>query len=71
MYLYTQKKMFFRFFILQGYFRVVGRKKDLIIRGGYNIYPREIEELFYKHPSVLEVAIVGLHDTVLGEVKFQ
>jgi acyl-CoA synthetase (AMP-forming)/AMP-acid ligase II len=52
----------------QGYFRVVGRKKDLIIRGGYNIYPREIEELFYKHPSVLEVAIVGLPDTVLGEV---
>lgn len=52
----------------KGNLRVVGRKKDMIIRGGYNIYPREIEEHFYKHESVLEVAIVGLPDTVLGEV---
>ncbi|UOE92689.1 long-chain-fatty-acid--CoA ligase [Alkalihalobacillus sp. LMS39] len=51
-----------------GYIRIVGRKKEMIIRGGYNIYPREIEEIFYKHPSVLEVAVIGLPDTVLGEV---
>jgi len=52
-----------------GYIRIVGRKKDMIIRGGYNIYPREVEEFFYKHPSVLEVAIIGLPDTVLGEIS--
>ncbi|MGJ9383133.1 class I adenylate-forming enzyme family protein [Salipaludibacillus sp. CF4.18] len=50
------------------YLRIVGRKKELIIRGGYNIYPREIEEIYYTHEDVLEVAIVGLPDTVLGEV---
>lgn len=53
----------------KGYVRIVGRKKDMIIRGGYNIYPSEIEELFYLHPSVLEVAIVALPDSVLGEVS--
>ncbi|WP_235820527.1 AMP-binding protein [Halalkalibacter krulwichiae] len=53
----------------QGNLRIVGRKKEMIIRGGYNIYPREIEEVFYTHPDVLEVAIVGLPDTVLGEVS--
>ncbi|WP_413379914.1 class I adenylate-forming enzyme family protein [Alkalihalobacillus sp. 1P02AB] len=53
----------------QGYVRIVGRKKEMIIRGGYNIYPREIEELIYKHPSVLEVAIVGVADPVMGEVS--
>src|SRR5699024_4539583 len=52
-----------------GYLRIVGRKKEMIIRGGYNIYPREVEEVFYKHPDVMEVAIVGLPDTVLGEVS--
>ncbi|AGT31801.1 hypothetical protein M493_07580 [Geobacillus genomosp. 3] len=52
-----------------GYVRIVGRKKEMIIRGGYNIYPREIEEIFYKHPSVMEVAIIGLPDTVLGEIS--
>ncbi len=52
-----------------GYIRIVGRKKEMIIRGGYNIYPREIEEVFYKHESVLEVAIIGLPDTVLGEIS--
>ena len=52
-----------------GYIRIVGRKKDMLIRGGYNIYPREVEEIFYKHPSVLEVAIIGLPDTVLGEIS--
>lgn len=53
----------------QGYVRIVGRKKDMIIRGGYNIYPREIEEVFYTHPAVMEVAIVGLPDSVLGEIS--
>lgn len=52
-----------------GYVKIVGRKKDMIIRGGYNIYPIEIEELFYLHPSVIEAAIIGLPDTVLGEAS--
>lgn len=52
-----------------GYVRIVGRKKDMIIRGGYNVYPSEIEDAFYVHPAVAEVAIVGLPDTVLGEVS--
>jgi fatty-acyl-CoA synthase len=52
----------------QGYLRIVGRKKDMIIRGGYNIYPREIEEVFYSHSSIMAVSIIGLPDTVLGEV---
>jgi fatty-acyl-CoA synthase len=51
-----------------GYVRIVGRKKDMVIRGGYNIYPREVEEHYYKHPSVVDVAIVGLPDSVLGEI---
>ncbi|MEH7385467.1 AMP-binding protein [Bacillus sp. JJ1521] len=53
----------------QGNLRIVGRKKEMIIRGGYNIYPREIEEVLYTHPDVMEVAIVGLPDTVLGEIS--
>ncbi|MFI8492380.1 class I adenylate-forming enzyme family protein [Peribacillus butanolivorans] len=51
-----------------GYIRIVGRKKELIIRGGYNIYPREVEDVYYQHPSVMEAAIIGLPDTVLGEI---
>jgi long-chain acyl-CoA synthetase len=50
-----------------GYYFIVDRKKDLIIRGGYNVYPREIEEVFYEHPSVLEVAVVGVPHATLGE----
>ncbi len=50
-----------------GYFVIVDRKKDLIIRGGYNVYPREIEEVLYTHPRVLEVAVVGVPDDSLGE----
>lgn len=53
----------------EGYIRIIGRKKEMIIRGGYNIYPREIEEIYYKHPSILEVVIVGLPDAVLGEIS--
>jgi long-chain acyl-CoA synthetase len=50
-----------------GYFFIVDRKKDMIIRGGYNIYPREIEEVLYEHPAVREVAVLGVPDENLGE----
>jgi long-chain acyl-CoA synthetase len=50
-----------------GYYFIVDRKKDMIIRGGYNVYPREIEELLYEHPAVREVAVVGVPDDHLGE----
>ena len=50
-----------------GYFFIVDRKKDLIIRGGYNVYPREIEEVLYEHPAVPEAAVVGVPDDALGE----
>ena len=50
-----------------GYFFIVDRKKDLIIRGGYNVYPREVEEALYEHESVAEVAVIGIPDDNLGE----
>jgi long-chain acyl-CoA synthetase len=50
-----------------GFFFIVDRKKDLIIRGGYNVYPREIEEVLYEHPAVREVAVVGFPHPELGE----
>jgi long-chain acyl-CoA synthetase len=50
-----------------GYFFIVDRKKDMIIRGGYNVYPREIEEVLYEHPAVLEAAVVGVPDEEMGE----
>jgi long-chain acyl-CoA synthetase len=50
-----------------GYYTIVDRKKDLIIRGGFNVYPREIEEILYTHPAVAEVAVVGIPDDYLGE----
>jgi long-chain acyl-CoA synthetase len=50
-----------------GYFFIVDRKKDLIIRGGYNVYPREIEEVLYEHPAVAEAAVIGLPDSTMGE----
>ena len=50
-----------------GYFFIVDRKKDLIIRGGYNVYPREIEEVLYEYPGVAEAAVIGLPDGALGE----
>jgi long-chain acyl-CoA synthetase len=50
-----------------GYFFIVDRKKDLIIRGGYNVYPREIEEVLYEHPAVQEAAVVGMPHDELGE----
>lgn len=50
-----------------GYFAIVDRKKDMIIAGGYNIYPREVEEVLYMHPKVQEVAVVGVPDEYRGE----
>jgi long-chain acyl-CoA synthetase len=50
-----------------GYFFIVDRKKDMIIRGGYNVYPREIEEILYAHPAVLEAAVLAVPHDELGE----
>jgi long-chain acyl-CoA synthetase len=50
-----------------GYFFIVDRKKELIIRGGYNVYPREIEEVLYSHPAVREAAVLGIPHDELGE----
>jgi long-chain acyl-CoA synthetase len=50
-----------------GFFFIVDRKKDLIIRGGFNVYPREVEEVLYEHPAVLEAAVVGLPHPTHGE----
>ena len=50
-----------------GYFYIVDRKKDLIIRGGYNVYPREVEEVLYEHPKVREAAVVGIPHDEWGE----
>jgi long-chain acyl-CoA synthetase len=50
-----------------GYFFIVDRKKDMIIRGGYNVYPREVEEVLYEHPAVREAAVVGVPDAEWGE----
>jgi long-chain acyl-CoA synthetase len=51
----------------EGYFSIVDRKKDLIIAGGYNIYPREVEEVLYQHPKVSEVCVAGVPDSYRGE----
>jgi long-chain acyl-CoA synthetase len=50
-----------------GYLYLVDRKKELVIRGGYNVYPREVEEALYAHPGVLEAAVVGIPHETLGE----
>jgi fatty-acyl-CoA synthase len=51
----------------EGYVNIVGRIKDLVIRGGENIYPREIEEFLYRHPAVQDVQVVGVPDAKYGE----
>ena len=50
-----------------GFFFIVDRQKDLIIRGGYNVYPREVEDVLYTHPAVAEAAVVGIPDQRLGQ----
>ncbi len=50
-----------------GYFYVIDRKKELVIRGGFNVYPREIEEVLYAHPAVREAAVIGIPHASLGE----
>ena len=52
----------------EGYFSIVDRKKDLIIAGGYNVYPREVEEVLYENPKVLEVCVAGVPDSYRGEI---
>ncbi len=52
----------------RGYVKIVGRKKDMVIVGGFNVYPREIEEYLIEHPDIREVAVVGVPDKDLGEV---
>ncbi|MFI2203559.1 long-chain fatty acid--CoA ligase [Streptomyces sp. NPDC020192] len=50
-----------------GFLRIVDRKKDVIIRGGYNVYPREVEEVLARHPGIAQVAVIGLPDELHGE----
>ena len=50
-----------------GFFKVVDRKKDMFIVGGFNVYPREIEEVLYQHPKMLEAAVVGIPDIQRGD----
>jgi long-chain acyl-CoA synthetase len=51
----------------EGYVTIVDRKKDMVIRGGYNVYPREVEETLMRHPAVAQVAVIGLPDPQYGE----
>jgi fatty-acyl-CoA synthase len=53
----------------EGYLHVLGRRKEMIIRGGFNVYPREVEDRLHAHPAVLDVAVVGLGDEILGEAS--
>ena len=53
-----------------GCYWIVDRKKDMILRGGFNVYPREVEEVLYAHPAVVEAAVIGVpHDKLGEEVK--
>src|SRR3977135_2863237 len=51
----------------EGYLNIVGRSKDMIIRGGENVYPREIEEFLYGHPDIADVQVIGVPDERYGE----
>lgn len=51
-----------------GYYYIVDRKKDMIVSGGYNIYPRELEEVILQHPKILEAAVIGIKDPFLNEI---
>ena len=50
-----------------GFFKIVDRIKDVIIAGGYNVYPREIEEVLYEHPAIREASVIGVKDPYRGE----
>jgi long-chain acyl-CoA synthetase len=50
-----------------GFYFIVDRKKDMILRGGYNVYPREVEEILYRHPAIAEAAVIGVPHEALGE----
>jgi len=52
----------------EGYVQIVGRKKDMLICGGFNVYPAEIEEYLFTHPKVQNVSVIGIQDNVMGEV---
>jgi long-chain acyl-CoA synthetase len=52
---------------VHGAYRIVDRKKDLIIRGGYNVYPREVEDVLHRHPAVAQAAVVGVPHPRYGE----
>jgi fatty-acyl-CoA synthase len=52
---------------VDGYVNIVGRIKDMVIRGGENVYPREIEEFLYRHPAILDVQVFGVPDARFGE----
>jgi hypothetical protein len=51
----------------EGYVNIVGRSKDMVIRGGENVYPREVEEFLYSHPAIADVQVIGVPDTRYGE----
>jgi fatty-acyl-CoA synthase len=51
-----------------GFVRIVGRRKEMIIKGGFNVYPREVEDVLRAHPAVVEVAVVGIPDDLQGEL---
>lgn len=52
----------------EGYIYIVDRKKDMILVGGYNVYPREVEEVLYQHPAIVETAVIGIPDNEYGEI---
>ena len=52
----------------EGYLHIVGRLRDVIIRGGYNVHPREIEDLMRSHPAVTDAVVLGVPNEVLGEL---
>ncbi|WP_026692676.1 fatty acid--CoA ligase family protein [Peribacillus kribbensis] len=54
----------------EGYFYIVDRKKDLVIVGGYNVYPREVEEVLFAHPHIVEAAVIGVPDPNQGEAVY-
>ena len=51
----------------EGYFKIVDRKKDMILVGGFNVYPRDVEEVLYQNPKILEAAVAGIPDARSGE----